>query len=231
MSLNIVKLVGYILMSCAISYGIETRTRIALLDTGYPRPYHLAPVKDYLCEDKHVDLTNTFLEDDNGHSTNLIYILSKHINPKKACITVIKTYSYAARKTTYAQGIDYAMDIGAKYINMSAGGTSKMEDERREISLALLKGIHFITVSGNNGVDLGLFCDYYPACYAFKSPFFHVVGNLLDQRTRAHTSNYGGPVTNWEIGTGHCECPGLCMSGTSQAAAVFTGKLVQKELR
>jgi subtilisin family serine protease len=77
-------------------------------------------------------------------------------------------------------------------------------------------------------------CDYFPACYDDR---IVVVGNLqdnIDEVKRAPSSNYGSYIKRWEIGTEVLSTlPGGKfgrMTGTSQATAVATGKLVREAL-
>ena len=64
----------------------------------------------------------------------------------------------------------------------------------------------------------------------------YIVGNLVkkDSRSIANTSNYGEPVNTWEVGTNVLSrLPGKSfgfMTGTSQATAVKTGKIVREML-
>jgi hypothetical protein len=52
-----------------------------------------------------------------------------------------------------------------------------------------------------------------------------VVGNVDRSGKIANNSNYGKSITRWEIGV-NVKAYGLIMSGTSQATATATGKIV-----
>lgn len=52
-----------------------------------------------------------------------------------------------------------------------------------------------------------------------------VVGNKDSFGTRIKSSNYGKLVNRWEIGENQ-EAYGITLTGTSQATAVATGKLI-----
>jgi len=79
--------------------------------------------------------------------------------------------------------------------------------------------------AGNNGMNFDEKGRYYPACYDDKRII--VVGMLDKNGVQYKYSNYGSRVTRWEIGY---EVVGfeISESGTSQAAAVATGKLVSQ---
>jgi hypothetical protein len=54
-----------------------------------------------------------------------------------------------------------------------------------------------------------------------------VVGNKARNRFRHHTSNYGMVIDVWEFGV-DAKSINCTMTGTSQAAAITTGKLIKE---
>jgi subtilisin family serine protease len=84
-------------------------------------------------------------------------------------------------------------------------------------------GGHLITAAGNDAENLDLPNNhYYPAQYDKR---IVVVGALDSYEVQTYFSNYGKVVTRWEHGlmvTGY----GITLSGTSQATAIATGKMV-----
>ncbi len=152
----------------------------------------------------------------------------------------------------------WAIEQKVDIINYSGGGTDFSQDEKQVIEEALSKGIKVVVAAGNEHCDLKGDCNeyerdgdivlkdkkgkpilkkkrantYYPALYDDR---IYVVGNLVGpDRKIASTSNYGDAVKYWEIGTNVLSrLPNMSygyMTGTSQATAIKTGKLVREML-
>lgn len=168
------------------------------------------------------------------------------------------TQSGAQNLDAMRRAIQYAINIKVDFINISGGGPEPAEQERFLINKGLNAGITIVVAAGNEHSDLGKKCDYFPACYDHrlvvvgnlqKSKDYKglnddwkriaaIVGMStevdLPQTTRSPSSNYGTYVNRWEVGT---DCTSTLpdgktgqMSGTSQATAVATGKLVKERL-
>lgn len=153
----------------------------------------------------------------------------------------------------------WAIEQKADIINYSAGGEEFSQAEKDVILEALNKGIKIVVAAGNEHCELKGDCTeyvkddndvivkdkhgkpkikkkrantYYPALYDSR---IYVVGNLVGpSRGIASTSNYGEAVKYWEIGTNVLSrLPTMSygfMTGTSQAAAIKTGKLAREML-
>lgn len=175
------------------------------------------------------------------------------------CQIIIKYYSPSATgDESLARTIKsfrWAIDHHANIINYSGGGSSASPEEKALVVEALDKGIKIVAAAGNDGIDIdndpckgmpdretkasckkdypNKYGTYYPAMYDSR---IYIVGNLVsaDSEEIAKTSNYGDRVTYWEVGTEvfsrlpH-EQYGY-MSGTSQATAIKSGKLVKEML-
>ena len=209
----------------------ETRTRIAILDTGVNVSERMSK---YLCKDGSVDLTGYGLDDVVGHGTNLVGIIEKYVDPTKNCIQMIKWFHdeenwhqtpEVSRLKILTKAVDIAVLSGAKYINMSYGGTDFLAAEKEAIIRGLHKGVIFFTAAGNESSNLSIACNFFPACYKVHSKLFHVVANW-DGDKFAESSNYGGPVNAYENGQS-VEGEGVIMSGSSQSTAVALGKEVR----
>jgi hypothetical protein len=120
------------------------------------------------------------------------------------------------------EALKEANNLGVQYINYSGGGADPSDDERREVLKFLNHGGIFVAAAGNDGKLLGKELTYYPAMY---DPRIVVVGGKDEQGNCMSYSNYGPFVNRWEIGV-NVVGYGISMSGTSQATAVATGKLV-----
>lgn len=244
---------SFILMFVAVycmateSTSKQAKVVVAVIDTGIDKELLNSPL---LCKTGHKDFTGTGLDDRHGHGTHIAGLVEQYakdfpvtpknaqqLNDKKAdfCIIVIKYYdprdnSDNLKKTIKA--IEWAIDQKVDIINYSGGGTDPSEPEREVVLKALNKGIKFVAAAGNERSDIDK-AKYYPAMYDKR---IYVVGNLVDSKVRsiASSSNYGKSVNTWEVGSNLLSrLPNKTfgyMTGTSQACAVKSGKLVREML-
>lgn len=121
-----------------------------------------------------------------------------------------------------------ALNLHVDIINYSSGGLEYSKEEYMVLKQLSDKGIKIIVAAGNNGQDLMLY-DYYPAKYKLTNVI--VVGNL-DGNKRNQSSNYNLPGMVWEKGTNIWSTwPAnsySSMTGSSQAAAIHTNKLLKE---
>ena len=213
--------------SVAARADTEARKKIVIIDSGINVTPSLRP---YLCRAGSQDFTKRGLKDESGHGTNIASIIVRSMDPKQECIAVMKFWYPGISDDDSVRNMHDALNLavhtGPSFINISGGGVSESGDEREMLQHALDAGVVVVVSAGNEGQNLMVQCDYYPACYAFKSKNFHVVANGKGWAT-ASTSNYSGPVTDEADGE-NVSGGGIKLSGTSQAAAIITGELVVK---
>jgi len=216
------------LLAVLLSFTVfakETRIKIAVIDTGIKDSPEITP---YLCKKGHKNFTKGTLKDVHGHGTNVVGLIANNINKNKVCLLIIKYYHLETDvlpPEKYGELFDYVRKQKVKYINFSSTGRSPIEVERQQILSLLSKKVHVIVAAGNEGINLKYDCSSFPGCYNITSQYFHVVGakDLLE-------SNYGMLGQEYENGKDQCSL-GVCLSGSSQATAVYTGKLAAKETR
>lgn len=209
-----------ILSNVCTAKVVETREKIAILDSGI-RPSGL---EKYLCKDGHFDLTGEGLVDVLDHGTNIAWIISKYIDPKKSCLLIIKVFRHYEANSVFdiANGLNRVNTIdNVKFINISGGGESPCENEKDELQIAVDRGTTVCVAAGNKSMDLSKSCAYYPACYDIKKNYFVVASG--DENGLHKFSNYGGPVNRIENGKS-VDGGNIIMTGTSQATAICTGK-------
>lgn len=211
---------------------------VAVIDTGVDQA---AGIK--LCPTGSIDFVthSTSPTDNLGHGTHIASTIQNNAGKADFCIVSIRYYSDSApgslNLANMIKAIEHAVSIHADYINISGGGPSPNKEEKAAIKKALDNGIKVVVAAGNDHHDISIEdYRYYPADYDKR---IVVVGNLVSLGHRSPSSNYGGPTNRWEIGTNvrsniPCfnsnskpPCSGL-MSGTSQATAVATGKLISQ---
>lgn len=215
----------------------EKTITIAVIDTGFGAS-EIARQTKYLCRFGHKDFSKEgrFLNlntvdpvpaDNQGHGTNIVGLIVEEakLSHRPFCIVVLKYHSANLTDREILQAstdaINYAKDINAAYINYSGGGIGYNAGEAKAVKDFIDAGGTFVAAAGNDGLNLGKI-DYYPA-EADKRVI--VVGNLNNDGTHAVSSNYGDRVNRWDYGVNAIGF-GLVMTGTSQATARVTGKLL-----
>ena len=183
---------------------------IAVIDTGIDRAL------PNLCHFGHrsfVESSKDPLKDDDGHGSHVAGLISSNAGVDDYCLVSIKYYSpdgagNGKNVRNMQKALQYAINIKVDFINISSSGPSADEKERALIMKALSMGIKIVVAAGNNRDNLDLGCDIYPACYDSR---IVVVGNLQAIRDgnvgldgdlrREPSSNYGGTINRWEMGT------------------------------
>lgn len=218
--------------------------RIAVIDTGFGfnDQGHDAKLCRYGHKDFSIDrqfsgsyATKVPLPlDVHGHGTNIVGIIESYLKPAHInyCIVVIKYYSESQtgkqNLTAEIDAFKYAANLKVDYINYSGGGPEQSKPEKAAVTRFLKNGGKLIAAAGNgNEFGVGVDIDtpgneYYPAKYDNR---IIVVGNTCQDGVRCNSSNYGKSVTRWEVGE-KVSAYGITMTGTSQATAVATGKIV-----
>lgn len=178
----------------------------------------------WYCKDSPpVDFTGEGVYDETGHGTNIAGIIANHLSISTHCLMILKWYNSRSTYAAPSVAIEYAVLHHAKYINLSLYGEGQDAKEKYAIAQALSRSIKVIVAAGNDSTDLTLNCDAYPACYHFPNEKnFYVIAD------EEWTSNFNGPVDHYEDGK-NVYAWGVTKSGSSQATAIFTGKLAKSE--
>jgi len=236
--MRFLSLTSLILLSTAVFAGECKPITVAVIDTGFGHMGNGEGVK--LCKYGHKDFSieqeftsrygtiDRVPYDNHGHGTNVVGLVEKYAQPKvNYCIVVIKYYSdkQSGIQNLIAEekAIEYANNIGVNIINNSGGGPTKSEKESTTVRAFLDRGGLFVSAAGNDGknIDRQEFA-YYPAV---SDPRVIIVGNKNVFGVPSSTSNYGTAVKVWEFGNDQAAY-GLTFSGTSQATAITTGKIL-----
>ena len=170
---------------------------------------------------------------------------SEKLNSTKAnfCLVIIKYFDPSSKSDNLLntiRSIEWAIKQNVDVINYSGGGTQFSAKEKEQVIAALNKGIKFVAAAGNERSNIDEH-RYYPAMYDNR---IFVVGNLVKSKVRlpsaikdidvSPTSNWGSSVNTWEVGTNILSrLPGNSfgfMTGTSQACAIKSGKMVREML-
>ena len=181
-----------------------------------------------------------YVEDDLGHGTNVAGVIAAVRNNSigidgltdNVQLMVIKANrpgedNYA--NSLIAKGIYYAVNNGAKVINLSLGSTSEDSGVRTAIEYAYANEVFVVAASGNDGNDI----PFYPAALEKSIS----VSSVNSTSTISIFSNYGTTIDlaapGENIITTHLENGYAQVSGTSFAAphvAGFLALLISYEL-
>lgn len=232
----------------------ETRTKIAIIDTGIRVNSHN---KKYLCKFGHKSFIygQNPLQDAHGHGTNVASLIIPNMDNKRQCLVIVKFWDVNMGSANGMELVRLSLlhveKLGVSYINMSLTGNEPDHLEYQYIKRLINKGVRIAVAAGNDNMNLDKTCQAYPACYNFKSKNFRVVGsNTMGLKALQRTirvgkapkrvqivkingkwfekypySNLGNRVTHWENGTNRGTPQ---MTGTSQATAIVTGKWVKE---
>lgn len=201
----------------------ETRVRIGIIDTGVA-PGHEA----WYCKDARPrDFTGYGINDQQGHGTNIAGLIAKSLDIKNYCFVIAKFYNKDEGYASVGEALHWMARQNVRYLNMSFYGKGRSSYEKEMITKMLHDDTRVIVAAGNDGIDLDEKCTSFPACiYAGSTrDNFYVVASF-----NWAGSNHGGPVNGVEYGVNRSAWGTRLFTGTSQATAVFTGRLA-KDLR
>jgi hypothetical protein len=207
------------LFSLIFSLYAQDVIKVAVVDTGLEKNHNIP-----LCN------TQTNINDANGHGTNISNAINSQIENKKGyCQVIYKVMSgeniqiNAYMASLYA--ISKRKDINV--VNLSIAGVGNMKQETTLIKNMVNSGKIVVVAAGNGGKNLTESCNVYPAC--ISEPNLVVVGNKDHTGDIKAGSNHGGPVDIYVEGN-YCH-KGKCLFGTSQAAAIVTGKIINRAIK
>lgn len=165
-----------------------------------------------------------------GHGTHIAGIIASSHCPRLKIISCKFTTDELYPPMDSVDCFKRALNSNIDIINFSAGGGYYEKDEEKVIKAASDKGIKIFVAAGNSNKDLGSPCwGYFPACLIHDN--LTVVGSLRGLNEKAYSSNYGRVGMVWEIGNEVISTrPGggyAVMSGTSQATAMHTKRIIQ----
>lgn len=196
-------------------------TRIAVLDTGVDLTKANVP----LCPTGHKDFTldNNPLIDKLMHGSNILDVIYKNGN-KDICFIVVKFCNSLGciDELSYGKALEYISKLpNIQILNLSISGIGYDATETFYIKKMLDNGVNIVAAAGNKRADISYSknqCNFYPACSDRR---VWVVGNAHE------SSNYSKPNDGVDIVLNGVDVlgAGIKLTGTSQAAAIFTGRL------
>ena len=202
-----------------------------MIDTGFDFKGKWS-IQPKLCATGHKDFTNTDLNDKHGHGTHVAGLVAKYAGNADYCIVIIKFYDpkefWPDNLANMVKAINYAVAQKVDVINISGGGMQYDAREHLAVLRALDARITIVAAAGNESKELSK-RPYYPALYDSRVV---VVGAVDAKLKRIPAANYGKQVDVEEQGKDVLSTlPNSSygtMTGTSQATAIHTGKIVNR---
>lgn len=203
---------------------------VAVLDTGVSSTHpelagRILPGWDFVNGDP--DAT-----DDAGHGTYIAGVIAAAHDGQnlagmapEAVILPVKVLNAEGTGSTanFAAGIVYAVDAGARVINISAGGVSNSQTLLDAINYAENNGVVIVSSTGNDGAGFSNYPAYYPSVLAVSAST--EVDTVAEFSTRGPFVDIAAPGVDihgtwWsaESGDGYA-----IASGTSAATPYVTG--------
>lgn len=215
------------LLMAGISHAKENRIKIAVIDSGISHKQSLLP---YMCKNGVRNATEHGKSDVHGHGSHIVHIIGSRIDIKKYCIVSYKVWHSKSAVTdvldnTYRALTDVSQDNTFKYVNVSMSGGEFYKPEYIRLKQLLEKGVKISVAIGNNSTELySNQCRVYPACYrlSFKENFYVVQAKDVLSSNKAYfaVKEQGRAIASWQ---------GVRLSGSSQATALFTSKLIKSD--
>ncbi|MBH5318113.1 peptidase S8 [Paenibacillus sp. GSMTC-2017] len=195
---------------------------IAVLDTGVQSNH--PDLKDRLVKGMNIVSKDAAPNDDVGHGTHVAGIIGAAVNNGEGVAGVswynkimpVKVLDSSGAGSTYsvAQGIIWAVDHGAKVINMSLGNYAQADFLHDAIKYAYERDVVLIAASGNDNTERPGFPAAYPEVFA--------VAATNSKKEKASFSNFGNYIDVAAPGDSIASTyPGsqyAALSGTSMAS-------------
>jgi len=199
------RLVILILLISSIS---SAQLRVAVIDSGTDMELVDAP----FCEIPLPDASNI------KHGTSIVDLIAKNAGDADYCIYSFRIAEPRFNLKKYLNTLKYLTKIHVDVLNLSIEGTIYSKTEAILIKQLLNQGVTIIAAAGNDGIKLTKHnCKIYPACI---DPRIVVVGSYNK------FSNTGDRI-DIKTNRDHGCVGGICLTGTSQATAVETGRFIE----
>jgi len=225
----LVSVVAAVPPQAAASGAINTGCRrlsaisVAMIDTGIDPLPSLSPSVDW--KDSRSFVTGEGPRDGNGHGTEMAAIV--HRMAPMARLLDVKALGNQGdgRQSILVSAIRFAVDRGARIINLSVAGAATDSQVRSAIAFAASHGVLVVTAAGNEGSDIDRYPSY-PAAY--RLPNLLAVAASDGTGALIASSDYGRrdvtlAAPGLDVPTVSDSGAPIAATGTSPAAAEVSG--------
>ena len=195
----------------------KSNTKIAILDTGIDETN--GTLRKYVAKSYNPQNKDDNVQDECGHGTHIAGIITNLSNNKIMPVKVLNGNG-TGKSSDIAIGIKWAVEEGAKVINLSLGGTKYDQLLKEAIDYATERGCIVVCASGNTYSERKI----YPACL----PNAISVGSIDKDGNISNFSNRGDSVDVYALGdviSFGLNGEYIEKSGTSMACAIISAEL------
>lgn len=223
------------------------KIKVMIIDTGVAPHYMIKPYlpKEHEIDQKDYPLDQSYCSGERycSHGTHIAGIIlfgDQNRKSEPACgeVEIYSCNFYSDKDNIIADTtkcFERALKMDVDFVNYSAGGEGSTEEESNSLKMLSARGIKVVVAAGNEKSDLDT-KPYYPAIYSEDPEFDNLipVANMEYNGIKAVTSNYTGGIV-FDYGTDIKSTSGTdnfeYQTGTSQAAAMYTHRLVMKRCK
>lgn len=204
------------LLAAHSARAASLQIKVAVIDTGFTATVQQVPICGM------IDFTNSGTikdTDSNRHGSNVAGLIAANAEPASFCLIILKVFNgNRISQRAYTAALNYVLHTKIDFLNLSLQGRGRMAAEITLIKQIINKGTVVVAAAGNEGAVMHKGCDYYPACTDDR---IVVVGNVSP---RSNTGTIVDVIVDGQKKT----AGGTTLSGTSQSAAIHTGRLVKE---
>jgi hypothetical protein len=210
----------FIILAATHNANARPMIRVAVIDTGYTEGG--SDAKPCPGSDMPADIAQS------KHGSNVAGIIAQGVQPSNdVCFLIYRIFRKEGSALKfdlflYLNALNSAINDNATIVNLSVSGNGLVLAEALLIRRMLARNITIVAAAGNDSIDFSKTgCNVFPAC---ADPRIIVVAN-----SAGTTSNLGPQIDAFENG-GQRSANGVVLSGTSQAAAAHTGRIIRRFL-
>lgn len=194
---------------------------VAVIDTGMDANSTVP-----LCKNGYLDFAQTGANQDQSplkHGTNVAGLITKNAGKGDYCLVIINVYKGTKLDLlAYYAALQYLIKLKPAILNLSLSGFGELTPEKERIKQLLDAGTVIVAASGNDNTELTMSnCTIFPACADRR--IFVIGATDLPSSNKGEVVDTTGPAEGTALG--------ITLTGSSQAAAAFTGQAINLALK
>ena len=179
--------------------------KVAVIDSGFGFDVELHKKTFKICKSGSYDFTtntHTVGDDMVGHGTVVTGLLNQHADTKNLCYIIYKVLK--GKEFKGYDNVNRALSLAYKnkvdVVNLSLEMYAHDDLTRRLIKSLTKRGTKVFVAAGNDGLNLNVTCNRYPACFKRLNQNFNVVGATDEDGDVAKYSNRGAFISVYKYG-------------------------------